>query len=498
MELLKQKLDYTEYPKLQHKIVWDFATGKLPLNASTFDFLMYISRYVDFDGKINIEFEKVKIHLHMQLLQYKGVLRQLHDLNLITKRGQAYYSNFHINTNGKDGKGLVYLSWLSDYLSPALLEYSLNLKRLFYYFHTFTLPGQWQSITVENLYQNSLKDARFGIGYFESYKDMSQAILTLIQNGHIEIIINNMLINSETRNFDKLFHDYCGFDFEGSLRKERTSKHKLHKIKVRVRKDHGKLEWVASNYELQKISEQFGVPFEEIPAQMKNYIIGHKNTLIKVLGVELGISIYRKAIYRYFNDNFGLVLYHAEIEKTADYIKDNYILNEVKNIILGAAKRNHVNVLEKIENGYLVNNQDVINVINFYLHHANENHMVLLDVALERQKTAIFNLMRKDNAVSSTWEILKEEINEVYLNHKVTFGKLSTDEWKEAVRKWAKMNILLSKEAMREAVDSLRNDLFFYKSKRKRHKLLAKIDNEDLSQNLEKNKVPLYNFLEEN
>jgi hypothetical protein len=498
VEQLKSKKRFKQdvkLAKLDRQVVFNFAKGKLPLTASAFDTLMSISRYVDMDGKINADFNEIRIELNQPEITLYRNIKLLLELGLVKKVNNAYFSCFHILTDGKDLQGLAYQRLMEEYLSPTVLNYSLNLKRFYYYFQSFSYPGFWKRVTVENLYQNTFHDQDYGVKYFESYKDMTVALFTLIKNSHIELKIGSQLLNANTPNYESIFHQYCGFDPDGQKRKERTSHKRKHKIDVRV---FAKKELMITNRsslnELEMMADTYDICHDYISDEMKGYIVGVKNELSLELGINIGVEIYRKALNQYLKSNHESVLYHAISKgKTADYIRDN-IFKELEIIILDAAKVQNLNLPEYQISGLTLTNEQLNQIINFYMCNASENHLVLLDESLELQNTPLFKFQSSDidreSNIQNPWEVLNTQIKNVYRKYPVNSDTSTIVNWKKEIRAWAKKGVLTSQELANREIERLKEKVYFFNSNRIRKTILIpnkKTDSQEL---------PIYNWLE--
>lgn len=96
--------------------VLSFGKGELPISASTMNLMMFVSPYVDLDGRIVLEMDEIRQRLFVQHKTFYHALHQALEHRLLYKRDGFYYSNFHIHTTGDSGKA-EYLKLLKVYTS---------------------------------------------------------------------------------------------------------------------------------------------------------------------------------------------------------------------------------------------------------------------------------------------------------------------------------------------------------------------------------------------
>lgn len=492
------------YAKPKHEFVYQFAKGNLKIAGSTMSLLMYISPYVDSDMRVIIDLDDARRALDMQPNTFYLALEQARQNGFLVRKKGFYYSRFHDSVDA-NARGLKYQKLLTEYSSPAVLNYPLNTKRLFYYFASFTLPGTKKKVSIEHLYRNELHTNEFGINYFDSFTDLSTSILTLIKNDQINVQLmyneeanTGPLLTKDTPELEKTFKAFFGAD--DNVRKERTSllKSDKHKIKVNLtdRVLNGTLRVMATDLEFRLISDKYGICWEEMNIESRNYLASYKNELFNLFG-DVGIEIYRNSISKYLKENAELVLYHDLVSnKMANFVMDFNILPTIRDILHGAAL--HRNVLslntpavDVLCNGYLIPITMIPELLRYYLRRGSENHIVLLDSILANSLIdySDFSIGKK------LWTMLDEDVHAVYRERYTDFKDLvSVNEWKDLCRVWAERGLLARKiefekeiVALKEMLDSSPRLL----SLRKRY-----VSNDDKSKT-QRFVVPLYNWLEQ-
>lgn len=492
----------TPLAKPRYDLVFSIGKGTLDLSASTIDLLMYISPYVDLDLRINIDLFDVKQSLQMQYRTFYHALFEAESRGLLEKRGSYYYSNFHILTDGKNGG--TYQKLLKEFTSPVVLNYTLNVKRFFYYCMARSFNGHAFKSTVENLYKNKLQVQEFGISYFENYIAMATSLFELIRNDQITVQLlydekkgKGPILTADTPNFENIFHEFCEYD-PVMKRKTRTSKYKSekHKIKIKVteRVVKDELDVCASICEFNNLADHYGICHEDMSDKTKNIMISYKNELFNRLGV-LGIDIFRNALELYLKENARIIL-EADLvrDKAANYLMDFYILKEVENILVGAAlqprllaKKNHLHIASISCAGYLVPIQSVDELLRYFMDRGSENHIILLDAAFNSK-----NINFDDLNWSETWDYLQKDILSIYRAEYTSDlqEKISLKEWKSLKRNWAEKGILSIEKDFKDTVHKLKEKIFFINVERKRNQPVSSTENKTVPS------IPFYNWLE--
>lgn len=382
--------------KPRRDFVYNYGKGTLKINVSTMDLLMYISPFVDFDGRINIPIEDVPFEIAMNRGTFENALAQAKEQKLIIQQGDLYYSKVHIITDGSNGK-FDYVKLLPVYTSPSVYNYTLRESRLFYYFYSVTRLGQWHNISIYNLYKNQRNTEGNGPRYFREFREVANTLLKLMSNGHIEVKLrkanvdnsfSELILNSENGHDynQKSFYDF--FSYSDVTRKIRPSYEmfKNHVIQVRVPKHIHKeeLKVQASKSELYNYINHEHIPFHEFNSTSINYVINYKNNLFKAAGT-IGLEIYRKSIQAYISDHSHSLLYYDVKGKLANYFMDFYLLKEIQNILTAAALQNvdSASILNEDDvltcHGYEVSVKTLSDLLHFFNTYASVNHKVLFD-----------------------------------------------------------------------------------------------------------------------
>jgi len=480
--------------KPRYETVRKFSTGQLKMNASTFDFLMSITPYVDLDLRINIPFLSISQALKHQHHTHHRVIFEAVKLGYLVKRNGHYYSMFHVVTNGNER----YLKPLDVFFSSTVHNYKLNTKRLFYYFATFAFLGDPKPVYVENLYKNSLNDRGEGMTYFQSYKEFANSFFELLQDGMIQVRLNNeekTLLTKESDLLRWVFHDYCDYDYFNK-RKERTSllKKIRHKIIVNISPEiitERKIE--ASMYEFDSLADHVcGISDEQ-----KYMFISKKNELFQAFG-KLGLEIYRNTLASYLSQNESHVYRYAANNKIVNYYMDFYVLEAIKGIIADGAKLYSVNPRFsqlKVCGGYLVTNKQIDTAIRYFLQNCSNDHIVILDEILDTHSAILNELATRHRS----WEALSAHTSHIFSEMK---AKVDVPFGKEFVRKLAHKGILQREKELKEELQAIHNDMFEIPFKKVAVNMALAPDPQvsklqDNKERYEKNKNVYYNWLEE-
>lgn len=485
------------FAKPSLKKVQSFGKGRMAISGSTMDLMMFVSPYVDLDGRIVLEMDEIRQRLFVQHKTFYHALHQALEHRLLYKRDGFYYSNFHIGATGESGKA-EYLKLLKVYTSPTLLNYSLNKKRLFYYFASVTTLGTWQRIFIENLYKNELRHKEYGVKYFSSFKEMASALITLIQDGLLEVKLHSMdglVLDSTTERLNETFNAYFNMP-EGNRKSRLTSvSSKAQVISVRVSPlliAENEMEVVASKTELHQLAENYMLDWTELREETKNIIVGYKNKLYHAIG-NTGISIYREALHTYVKE-FGPTILHFDLDKNkaANFFMDFYLLPAIKAHLLAVASQPNImnkkmRVSEILGNRKLLPVQSIEGLVEFYLTHGSLSHKVTLQQELEQRNISY----RTYTIANHQWEKLHKETFELYESIPAEYAEhMNLIEWKTFVYQRAIKQHYRDKDAFIEMVMKYLTVTEEKETTVKPEKLLEPASTERIV-------VPFYNWLEE-
>ncbi|HHW36793.1 MAG TPA: hypothetical protein GXX18_06070 [Bacillales bacterium] len=438
--------------KLNRDIFKSIGTGTLNLSPSCIHIMTNVAKYIDgIDGRIYVDMEQVRKDLFMQPETFKRAITELSENGLLLFANGYYYSRFHVLSNGKDE---FYQKMLTAYTSPEVLNLTKNQLRLFYYVATMGMVGMWKAVNVENLYKNFLHDTRYGIQYFDSYRDFAEALFELIKKGLVSVWLVNSkkYVEKNTPQFKEVFHTYCEHNTAG--RKKRTSAKRMHKIALKINESIANevSDNCANEAEFDYFAEQYQIVHQFIKIETKRYFIGLKNKLTETLGAT-GLAIYRSALEAYFCSNEEKVLYHDFINKAANYFKDFYLLEEVKKIIVGAlaSECGFKGALSSAVD-YPVEKDSLDKLVSFFGDEASSNHLICLDAEIEKQGISWLKVINKDK---DFWRPLYDGIQEIYSIYTTSIVT------KAYVRSFAKEGLLTQKEELEEVVNSLKKNLSF-------------------------------------
>lgn len=520
----------TPMAKPSYKIIKSFALGKLDISGSTMDFMMYLSPYIDQDCRVNIPLEQAKYALDFQRSTLERAINEALVFNLLVKKGEKYYSRFHILTDGSS-HNREYVQLLEVFTSAAVRNLTLREKRLFYYLVVSKNIGTWHSVHVEQLYRNALKkDA--GVDYFFAFKEVADALVTLVSSGLIELELTPFrngkpsgteisLKKDSSGNLDsktekefieanmKMFFEYST---EQNERKKRTSLRKSSDrvIQMRIAPIHlNKLILVdASKEEFVQAANENAIAWNKIKSDDVNYIIGFKNELFVEVG-ETGLQIYRKCLNKYLKKEAMNILHYAEQEKMADYFMDFYILPEIKSILVDAAKQQqhmqralirdpHVPwefIIRK--NTYRLQKTDTENLLKYFNRRASEDHKVLLDADLYNN-----GVLKNDIQLNlEQWDNHFAEVKTIFRSRRVMLERdqegfepirMTDREWRDFMYESAKKGLLKQKKKFWHLLEEVRESLLIPIGKPSLPDYV-----EDSMVKMPVKKVEFYNWLEE-
>lgn len=330
-----------KFAKLQRTAVQQMIRKSTNIESSTIDLLLHISPYVDLDFKVNITLKQLKLLLNMRDVTFDFALKQAIELNFLTWHDEfTLYSNMHTLV-GENEVEYVYIKNLKMLTSNNFRELSLNEKRLYLYVLCATQPGYQFKIAARNTYNNSKRTLGVGFEYFNTYREVINAMNKLISKHFIDVSIlkNNVLnqVNSSAGNvLDNLIH----LPAERSRKKWLSIANKENiNFAIRILNS-GKITSVcASMSEIELLASKFDAANDFIDCTDQfNFIIGYKNTLYQILGND-GLTLYRKQLFKYFSDKSHLLDYYVSKGKFADLFKNYYLDIAVKEVLFEQVKR---------------------------------------------------------------------------------------------------------------------------------------------------------------
>lgn len=467
--------------KLNRTILFNFGNGKSNLTPSAVDFMVTVAPYIDLDGRININLHEVRKALYGQVVTLNRVIDELISLDHLYKKGVFYYSKFHVITDGKDES---YQRLLEVFTSAAVLNMNKNRKRLFYYFASYAIVGYPKKISVENLYENTLHSDNQGINYYDSYQNLTTDLFALISEGLITLNVNGTLLSNLTTNFEEVFHNFCDFNqfkqkddtSKYTVKKNRTSKNKLHKFTTSINQRciTNIVDNRASEQEILNYADRYNICSDLFRDETFAFMIAIKNELVSKFN-ETGLKLYRTSLNRYFKEHQEKVPFHqfvSGVNKVANYFMDFYLLPELKDILLAAAKCKSLGSGHMAAMGYPSALTHVNQLISYYLNHASDNHLVVFDQDLGQQELAWEKLTSFDWGSKTPWSTLHEEISSVYKRFVPIGIEISSHEREtinECTRQWALKGLLTQKDHFDVMVQELYEKLLIIPTKRKKN-----------------------------
>lgn len=210
---------------------------------------------------------------------------------------------------------------------------------MFYYFASAGRIDNWHRVRIENLYDNKIGNIKNGVKYFNTCREVTNALINLVYDGLIEIQLKDQdknsfyNINKNTANFSEILYTYLSFS-DG--KKKRTSKYLSHShvLNVRIHPDLLKEEVnvIASETEFIQLAESNNIAWDKLNPRTTSYFFNYKNELFSLVG-ELGLKIYSHALKNYLEENSGSVIHYDRFGKAANYFMDYYLIKEINSIL---------------------------------------------------------------------------------------------------------------------------------------------------------------------
>lgn len=472
--------------KPSRDLVFKFGKGDLDISGSTMNLLMYLSPYVDLEGKINIDLEQAKYDLYMQQSTFERALTELFTLRLLYKSGEHFFSRFHIHTDGRSPEQR-YIKLLKAFTSPKVCGYPLRTKRLFYYFVGAKRLGSWHQVRIENLYRNRSHQDDTGVKYFDTCKEVVATLCVLIQDGLIELKLgsSNELLTKDYPNIEGRLFSF--FEIEKGVRKSRMHKRDVvnRTISVRIPNELAANEYrvKASEEEIRILMENQHVPFHEIKRANLNYMISYKNELFSMIGPE-GIALYRNALHSFIETHSFDLLYYNEHDKLANYFMDYYLLEEIKNVLIQSAYHQKVcgdrigeTTILPLCNEYKLSFEQVGMLLQYFIEKSSIQHKILLEEELVKHEISLNELLYN----KPLWQLVDQFVTDEFTNvWSMIFSinetpLMTSQEVREFVRTCAKKGRTVKHETLKDYLNLKGPD--------------------GLAAEADAKKVPLYNWL---
>lgn len=428
-----------ELSKIDRLALQKLATNELNLNKKTVEFLLALTPYIDLDKRVMEDLETIRIQLQIQRKTLQSILKEVFFHKLLFFKGGHYYSNFHIKTSGKAGVA-TYTQNYKVFSTAKYQNYTKNEQRLFNFILTRSIaPTQWQRYKVMELFKNK-KQAKRGLDIFPTFRQLANALLTLVNNGHIEIMLvnktdqlNTPVLTENTKDNEISFFRFFGKEYLTEQQDVReikrlsnsTIENRLIQVRVTKKVVEQTVPLVASEKELDILASANNFSYLDIPKKQRNLIINYKNTLFNHFG-EVGLTIYRNMLVKFFDANNNLIVEYAHKDKAANIFMNHYILPEIRNIITAAAL--HQNTLkdsinntnkprfnELLCNGYIIPTKYIGSFIMFYTDKGSINHVIDLDRALFQHAINYKNF----KVAEKEWNLLKSQKEKIFADKSI-------------------------------------------------------------------------------
>ncbi|MGF9975504.1 hypothetical protein [Viridibacillus arvi] len=390
-QLDKNGEKYIKLAKLNKEIFKKLGKNELKIESSILDLLFHISPYVDLDKKINISMEQLKSETTFRNSTFQYALEKAIELNFIEERNGYYYSNYHDITSGDAGK-YSYIPNLSLLTSSLFKNYTLNEKRLFLYFLTSKKPSSFHNINLKNLYTNHFNDENVGVRYFKNYRDVLDALIRMVEFGHIELraekdrkVKTTFKVNESNKNQirEKILNYFGVPEKDKQNRKVWLTQKDITKYQVSVKITDDQVSNIqsvnASQLEIMYLLERYGVPSVDIKETTMRYIIANKNHLFESCG-ELGLSFYRDSLNEFFANHSDLLSYYDQQDKMANYFVDFYLLKNCENTVKSFINNRNTNskVVNQLDGQSKLQVEQMRKLLNFINEKASEPDLFLL------------------------------------------------------------------------------------------------------------------------
>lgn len=464
---LNNTLDFGR-AKIDRAMLQKFSTRQLDINKTTNNLMLALSPYIDLDNRVVVDFTKIRRELKVQKKTFDASIREALSKKLLFKKDGYFYSNYHLQTSGEGGV-MTYVKNYDVFTSAEYLNYTKNEQRLFNFILTRSnRPLQWQTYNIVDLFLNKQKQAKRGLDIFPTFRQLGNALITLIKNGHIEVNLldqsngnNTYFLTKETKAIHAKFFGFFGMvekQEQGLKKIKRLSKENIDNQLIRVRLTRLVTDNIrtleASERELDTIARANFFMANDINSTQRNFIIGYKNKLFEVAG-ETGLEIYRKTLRRFLEVSSNSVIDYANEGKAANHFMNFYILPEIRNILVGAAL--HQNILqssgepkfkELLCGGYILPTKHIPSLILFYTRYGSDNHLMDMDRALF-QHAIDYTQFKLGN---TEWNVLANRTKTVLTENAIYFPELYKDKenFRKLIHLCAREGILLDLEKIKK------------------------------------------------
>lgn len=340
---IKEKL-HTEsvaYPRISVSVAKSFANGELKLAASTFDFLVAVTPYVDIAGKICADLNSLRRKLNLSDSKFNYALSQAIEKGLIHNQNGMLYSNFH-EFMGANLTGRKYISIYSVMTEKKFMDLTLRDKRLFYYIFSSKVPGKTLQVKLVNLFKNKLKKPGVGIDYFQTQAELLESIDRLMTANliHVSCKTSKKFIELDSVTRTKELKMVLGFKDSQSALAEKPRKKRITSLdaedvlllKINMQHFTEKVKNEASFFELGKKFENKGVYFDTLKSSTKNYFVNMKNSLYSHLGMS-GLSIYHESLDTFIKDHHDSIEVYDENDKVYSIYRDYYLMPQLMRLV---------------------------------------------------------------------------------------------------------------------------------------------------------------------
>ncbi|TFB14103.1 hypothetical protein E3U55_14390 [Filobacillus milosensis] len=486
--------------KLDRKLLKDIAKNKVELSKTSIHLIIFLTPYIDHDGRIHFDREDIKNRIKCQRRTLDRAINELlrttyNNKKLLTYENGCFVSHFHVSSKGET----AYTKNLPILTSSKFLNLTLNQLRLFLYILTSNVNNTPNKVLVENLYKSELQDKLYkfhkqhetGLQNHLSYTQLRNDLFALIDLGLISVRIPReqygfLEVEKNNNEHKELFDKYCGFI---NNRKKRTSKHHAsnHAISLSLTKEvfnEDVVPNIANETELRQLANDNNMFHQDIKIDTYYYMIKEKNDLIEEFG-QAGLAVYRQSIKKYFQEKKSDILYYDILDKVANYLKDFYILEEIKKVLLGALKSTIGERGSIAAIGYKFIKTHIPRLIEYYISKSGEEHKILIDQDIQLIQQAYDSIKIEDTYSKEPWLSLQQSVQGIYEAHrkeiKIKYIEeseknglspsvmyFSQDKMDELIVDLAKKSVISKKKRIEHTTKVIKKVVTFISKKKKR------------------------------
>lgn len=329
--------------------------------------LLRLTRYVDVDFKIQIDFEALYSEMGIRSDVFYAAIDSLIKRGYILKKFDGYYvteKSHVIIREGSDELFAPNLEILSNYNTLGLLK-PKTVNFLYYLIGNTVSPNAKYTRTYQvcSLYTNKFKKENVGFNLFNSLKELLSSIISLASNGLIEarfknkvtkqeFLVQKALLNeNDELSLMKSILKFFGYSINESEKLVKNNNIQHFNVVIKVLVDSEKFYQNTANFmEFKNELATYGLAAENIFSLEDdfsyenneiNLFISIKNRLIQVIGHVLGTQIYRDALRYFLSEKHDrLFAYHLSgTGKAVNIFKKYYLMPYLEHLLFSTLER---------------------------------------------------------------------------------------------------------------------------------------------------------------